>query len=99
MPAVVAVRPRRQHWSNPMTDSARLLGAKRGFNARLSGDGSYEGQCRCAFLLCRQENISKRTPRLSRRAVLCRLCNEISEPKAASFCIYQENQSVTEMEA
>ena len=43
MPGVVAagvvVRPRRQRWSDPgaMTDSARLLGAKRGFDARLWG--------------------------------------------------------------
>ena len=73
-------------WSGPdasvgptraMTDSARLLGAKSGFDARLSGGGSYEGQCRCAFLLCRQENISERTPRLLGQTDLCRLCNEL----------------------
>jgi hypothetical protein len=46
-----------------MTDSARLLGAKRGFDARPSGDGSYEGQFHCAFWLYQQENISERTPR------------------------------------
>jgi len=46
-----------------MTDSARPLGAKRGFDARLSGGGSYEGQCRCVFLPYRQENISERIPR------------------------------------
>src|SRR5262249_22246024 len=61
-----------------MTDSARLLGANRGFDARLSGGGSYEGQCRCAFLLYRQENISERTPRLLGRTVLCKLRNESS---------------------
>ena len=55
---------------------ARLLDANRGFDARLSRGGSYEGQCRCAFLLYRQENISEGTPRLLRRTVLCRLCNE-----------------------
>src|SRR5215467_10978768 len=55
---------------------ARLLGANRGFDARLSGGGSYEGQCRCAFLLYRQENISERTPPLLGRTILCRLCNE-----------------------
>ena len=55
---------------------ARLLDANRGFDARLSGGGSYEGQCRSAFLRCRQENISERTPRLLGRTVLCRLCNE-----------------------
>src|SRR5262249_42452717 len=38
-----------------MADSARQLGAKRGFDARLSGGGSYEGQCRCAFLLYRKK--------------------------------------------
>src|SRR5262249_55274254 len=55
---------------------ARLLGANRDFDVRLSGGGSYEGQCRCAFLLYRQENISERTPRLLGRTILCRLCNE-----------------------
>ena len=54
-----------------------LLGANRGFDARLSGGGSYEGQRRCSFLLYRQENISERTPRLWGRKVLCRLCNEL----------------------
>jgi len=53
------------------------LGTKRGFDARLSGGGSYEGQCRSAFLLCRQENTKERTPRLLGRTVLCRLCNEL----------------------
>src|SRR6516164_1834411 len=59
-----------------MRRPARLLGANRGFDARLLGGGSYEGQCCCAFLLYRQENISERTPRLLGRTVLCRLCNE-----------------------
>ena len=44
------------------TQTARLLGTNRGFDTRLPGGGSYGGQCRCAFLFYRQENISARTP-------------------------------------
>jgi len=62
--AGVVVRPHNQGGpdasvgpTRAMTDSARLIGAKRASDARLSGDGSYEDQCRCAFLLYRQENI------------------------------------------
>src|SRR5262249_23226255 len=55
---------------------SRVPSTNRGFDARLSGGGSYEGQCRCAFLLYRQENISERTPPLLGRTILCRLCNE-----------------------
>src|SRR6516165_1145178 len=58
------------------TQTARLLGTNRGFDTRLPGGGSYEGQCRCAFLLYRQENISERPPHLLERTVLCRLYNE-----------------------
>src|SRR6516165_2817432 len=58
------------------TETARLLGTNRGFDTRLQGGGSYEGQCRCVFSLYRQENISERPPRLLGRTILCRLCNE-----------------------
>src|SRR5215472_10759252 len=64
------------------TQTARLLGTNRGFDTRLPGGGSYEGQCRCAFLFYRQENISARTPRLLGRTVLCRLCNESGRSEA-----------------
>ena len=47
-----------------MRRPGRLLGTNRGFDARLSGGGSYGDQRRCAFLLYRQENISERTPHL-----------------------------------
>src|SRR5262245_41408818 len=79
------------------TQTARLLGTNRGFDARHSGGGSYEGQCRCAFLFYRQENISERTPRLLGRTVLCRLRNESGgseawgrhahEPTCSVMCI------------
>src|SRR5262249_44024634 len=79
------------------TQTARLLGTNRGFDAHLSGGGSYEGQCRCAFLLYRQENISERPPRPLGRTVLCRLCNESGglevwgphahEPTCSVMCI------------
>jgi hypothetical protein len=71
---------RKAAWSSgslwPLPRGPWLLCTNRGFDARLSGGGSYEGQCRCAFLFYRQENISERTPRLLGRTVLCRLCNE-----------------------
>ena len=64
-----------------MRRPGRLLGTNRGFDARLSGGGSYEDQRRCAFLLYRQENISERTPHLLERTVLCKLYNESGRPK------------------
>src|SRR5262245_3196448 len=76
------------------TQTARLLGTNRGFDARHSGGGSYEGQCRCAFLLYRQENISERTPRLLRRTVLCRLCNESGNSEARGPHAHEQTYSV-----
>src|SRR5215510_13264987 len=72
---------------------ARLLGANRDFDARLLGGGSYEGQCRCAFSLYRQENISERTPRLLRRTVLCKLCNESGGPEGRGPHAHEQTYS------
>jgi len=41
------------HSTTSSAGAVRLLGANRGFVARLSGDGSYEGQRHFAFLLYR----------------------------------------------
>jgi hypothetical protein len=68
-----------------------LLGANRGFDARLSGGGSYEGQCRCAFFLYRQENISERTPHLLERTVLCRLYNESGDSEVRGPHAHETN--------
>src|SRR5262245_62329973 len=39
-------------------------------------NASYEGQRRCASLLCQQENISTRSRRRLEEAPLCRPCSE-----------------------
>jgi len=43
------------------TQTARLLGTNRGFDTRLPG-GSYEGQCRCAFLLSTRKYFRTYSP-------------------------------------